>query len=244
MSVLNFAWQSTMQSDAICGKKEAIVERVSLKELERKAYRSFFQDGLVDICLGLMVLTMANAWLLMARRVSWGYVIGHTHITSVALWAAAMAVLVAGRRYITIPRLGVVRFGPARKQRRTRAATVMGAMVGAQAALVVLTATGAVDFRGAPATPVMVIGLMVLVALGLPAYLLDFTRLYAYAVVVAGGVVGAETLYMRTASAMGAAAIFAAAGAIPVLVGLGLLIRFVRAYPAQREVTSNGDGQS
>jgi hypothetical protein len=57
-------------------------------------------------------------------------------------------------------------------------------------------------------------------------------------------VVGAETLYMRTASAMGAAAIFAAAGAIPVLVGLGLLIRFVRAYPAQREVTSNGDGQS
>ena len=96
-------------------------QQISLKDLERRAFRSTFQDGLWDIFLGLLLLNMGGGTLLGGSGISpvW---------SMVALTAFAGAVLLffwAGKKFFTTPRLGSVEFGPQRKSKLKRVRVVL-----------------------------------------------------------------------------------------------------------------------
>ena len=86
-------------------------QNISLKALERNAWTSYFQDGLWDIFLGLLLVSSAvNTWLSdsgvpSSARIS----------TYIGIMVLGGLVLWAGKRFITVPRLGRVKFGPKRK---------------------------------------------------------------------------------------------------------------------------------
>lgn len=160
-------------------------QSLNLKEIERKAWRSTFQDGLWDIYLGVLLFSMALSSRLDTniRDKFLGYVIYFGFIVF------AMVVLWAGKRFVTIPRMGRVKFGPARQSRQKKVRLVLFASV---AFGLLASFAGAAVWRGdfGQGLPWDVLfplayALNMLIVFGLGAYFLDFSRLYLVAVLFA-----------------------------------------------------------
>ncbi|UCF16086.1 MAG: hypothetical protein JSW59_01225, partial [Phycisphaerales bacterium] len=83
----------------------------NLTDIEKKAYRSTFQDGIWDLFLGSILLTLAVLALLSNR----GTPESRQIIVGIVLQGAAVAFFIAGKKYVTVPRMGFVKFGRQRK---------------------------------------------------------------------------------------------------------------------------------
>jgi hypothetical protein len=112
-------------------------DQFDLKSIERRAFRSTFEDGLWDMYLGLVVAAMA---VFMYRPAS-GYSPLNI-ILAVLVTILAYNLYRAGKRYITLPRMGQVRFGPIRKQRKAVLAFVLGGLIVLQVGVLLLTVFG------------------------------------------------------------------------------------------------------
>lgn len=189
-------------------------QNINLKELELKAWTSYFQDGLWDIFMGLLMLTMGirgltdNVWFTLGV-------------------GAAVLVSLVGKKFITVPRIGRVKFGPARKAKQRKLMAVVGIAVLATLILLLTTLLG-LDTPQAVVAPILVI--CIALVFGLMAYYMDFGRLYAYGLLFAISMALWETLD----SPIGPIA-FSVSGGIALLIGLVLLIRFIHKYPKAAE---------
>jgi len=191
----------------------------SLKELERKAWVSTFEDGLFDLTLGGIAVAVAlgaaaerlgaPAW---SRFVFYAVVLG---------WP--LAAMVGGKRLVTLPRIGTARFMAARR-RRIRGARVVVALAvcltGVLLALMLVAGRAPGAFASLlPFVP----GALVLAVFSLIGWFHQLRRLYAYAVLLAAGYLALE---------LGAGPLpLLAAGLVLLLVGALMLGRFVRTYP-------------
>ncbi len=84
-----------------------MTEHVDLKALERRAYTSYHQDGIVDIFLGLAIVTLSIILLFFETIF---YLIGGILVVWVVSYAGA-------KRSITVPRIGYVEFKQSRRYR-------------------------------------------------------------------------------------------------------------------------------
>ena len=208
-------------------------EKIDLKDLERKAFRSTFQDGLWDIFLGMLLLNMGGGTLLGGTEASvlWSMVV-------LTLFAGAVLILFwAGKKFITTPRIGSVKFGAQRKGKlkRVRLALFVSVLLGA---LMALWGVGS-RIAGVPymiarlPLPAYVWAAQCVVVFSLAAYFMDVTRFYLYGVLYALafplGVVLAENTSLSGSVSM--AITFGLAGGPMVLVGVVLFFRFLRRYP-------------
>ena len=100
-------------------------KNLDLKAIERKAFRSVHQDGLWDIYIGGLLLVLS---LMFSVPDS-----GEGELTTLGLAMLGVAIVFAffqlGKKYITVPRMGQVRFGPERQKRKITLAWIMGAFV-------------------------------------------------------------------------------------------------------------------
>ncbi|NIN63387.1 MAG: hypothetical protein GTO63_01455 [Anaerolineae bacterium] len=208
-------------------------QTIDLKELERKAFRSTFQDGLWDIFLGLLLLNMGVGALLGGS--------GMSHLWSmVALSAFAGLVLLgfwAGKKFITTPRIGQVRFGEQRKakMKNLRAVLFVSALLGAIMAVLgwAAAAGGLPQWMSEIPIFLYVWPLQTIVVFGLGAYFLDVSRFYAYGVLY-GLPLPLGVLLARNTDLSGTGSIaitFGVAGGVMVLIGVVLFVRFLREYP-------------
>lgn len=99
---------------------------IDLNDIERKAYTSRWEDGLLDLFVGLAVTLVGIAWL-----TPWGGLGGIAPVLLVPIWAPAR------RRWIE-PRAGHVVFGAARRRREQMGAVGLAALGAATLALGVL----------------------------------------------------------------------------------------------------------
>jgi hypothetical protein len=110
-------------------------EPLDLKTIEKKAFRSVHQDGLWDIYIGGIVLSMsvlANPSSNEAQPLlRFGLYLAGMGLFYLLFWA--------GKKYITAPRLGQVIFGPERQKRRLTMMIVLTGIVLLQ--LVILLGT-------------------------------------------------------------------------------------------------------
>ena len=106
-----------------------------LKALERKAFRSTYQDGLWDINVGLIVIGMA----IFVFRPEEGYSVLNI-LGLLVICLVANLIFWAGKKFITVPRMGQVRFGEIRKQKARTLAIIMAVFVLVQGGIVLLTA--------------------------------------------------------------------------------------------------------
>ena len=204
-------------------------ETISLKGLERKAYRSFFQDGIWDIYLGLLLLTLGGgpALLTMGATLAWAAIL------PLALCALAMTFFFAAKKFITIPRLGTVQFGPARTLRKKRTALVLAAsaLVGVLLLLARLTGLAHIPVFGAFPLPIVVFAANCIIIFSLAAYYLDFSRLYAYGLLYAAAFPLAVVPNEHGRVAANFLVAYALSAGPMILIGSVLLIRFLRDYP-------------
>jgi hypothetical protein len=216
---------------------------MDLKELERKAFRSTFQDGLWDIFLGLLLLNMGGGTLLGGSEMSplWSMV-------ALTLFAGAVLLLFwAGKKFITAPRIGTAKFGAQRKGKlkKVRLVLYVSVLLGALMALwgVGSAVAGVPYIIARLPLPAYVWAAQCVVVFSLAAYFMDVTRFYLYGVLYAVpfplGIMVAQNTSLSGSASM--ALTFGAAGATMVLVGIALFVRFLRAYPKTAQVGIDQD---
>jgi len=221
-------------------------DAISLKELERKAYRHFFKDGIWDICLGVLLLAFGIGGTISRLGMTWGYVMPDLHAITLLLYVLSMAVLVVGKRYITVPRLGRVQFGAARRRRLSSSVLILlGSALLGLIVFLLLGGKGIPEtWKSAVPTGRLLFAVNALVVFGLLAYFLDFRRLYGYAVLWALAFPASEAVAVHTALSRAGAFLLTVGAFSGVMLGTGvvLLLRFLRGYPSATEPAMDSNG--
>jgi len=196
----------------------------SLKEIERRAYRSTFDDGIYDMLFGMVFLILALIPVLESVGIPrfYGYLFGI--IPVLFSWL--------GKRYITIPRLGAVEFGP--KRRSTRLLFLLICAAFFFLTLPLLFMTTAEGFGGSLAENSgipLIVGMVVAPLIVVAAYFLDYPRMYIYALVLSFGIPHSGFLYDFVGKPFNSLITFGIPAAAILVFGLTLLFRFMRKYP-------------
>ena len=203
---------------------------IELKEVEKKVFTSYFNDGIWDIYGGLILLGFGLTMLT-----------GSVYL-QLAFVTVAMVPLLLKRR-IVISRLGLVKFSPQR-QAKTKKSLV--------AAMIVLTATALLGFVffvlfATDSMPqwlhtwmqnyfLVFFGGMMAVLVAAAAFLVGVKRFYAYAILIF--IAFSIAAMLRMADLEGVPV--TVAGGLVLLSGIWILVRFLRDNPLPGEETISG----
>lgn len=186
----------------------------ALEELERRAYRTFVDDGIADILVGALIVAFGVT---MATDVDYLPIV--VAVLAVPLWRRLRADLVE-------PRLGYARLRAERVSKLERSGVTLELVMLLVAGALWLVAFGVGegfdrvrDFSG------LLPGMLLAIPATVGGRLLGLPRLYAYA-----GVLLLTSVLAFAAEAAAAVGLLAS-GAIVVGSGLVLLRRFVLRYP-------------
>jgi len=196
----------------------------SLGRLESGTYRRRFDDGLVDLFIGLALLWMGAVWLLLEDMAAVFAVAPAIIATPFATW----------RGKFIERRAGYVKFSEARRSWERR--NLVGFVIGG-AGLFAFAVLAAFVFEGggsardvldwlAPGLIAILLALMV----GVLAAVSRLPRLVAYTMLLVAGGIGAAILETNPGVPL------LVAGVIVTVFGVVLTVRFVRAHPKVEEV--------
>ena len=190
---------------------------LDMKEIERKAYRLYSEDGLVDIAIGAVILL-------------WGvFLVTEPSGLIGMLGLLAFAIWYLGKRFITIPRIGMIQSSQ-KMEKKSRNLIITLFVLG-------VIALGGVSigviFLGKPPInfSLSILGLVIAAGVSVLAYLVNASRLYAYAFLLFAAFTGGEILSQTITTIDAFALSVIIAGALILLSGLVLLVRFMRKYP-------------
>ena len=186
-----------------------------LKVIQKKVYMSYFQDGLWDILIGIFLVSWGLMFHLDMPALGGGLFIG--------LYFAILAL----KRWLTYPRLGYAKVAEEQKQkiRMVIAGTVMfllGLMV-----FLLIAFENPPNWLGEYI--MFFFGCMLAAAISLLAYWWKVNHWYAYAVLIVTGV--AFHQWLEAALHLS----FIVPGAIIMLIGIAMLVRFLHRYPKVTE---------
>jgi len=189
--------------------------------------------------LGFLLLIMGMGPVLPALNTSVTWTLVILLMLSVLAWLAFWA----GKKFITTPRMGLVKFGPQRKAKlkKTRAVLFLSALLGV--IMFVLRATWNMEWAARIPIPAYVWAVQAIVVFGLGAYFLDVSRFYAYGVLYAIPVPVGIVLLQNTGFPGLMFLPFGVSGVVMVLIGAVLFIRFLRDYPISAAGTLEGNHQ-
>lgn len=211
---------------------------LNLKEIEKKAYRSTFQDGLWDIFLGLLLLNLAFGALLANSGVS-----ERLNMTILTTFGVLIVLaFVAGKKRITVPRMSLVKFGPKRKRKIWKSRLILSISV--LAGLIVFLAALLISYHPAGRPRILFIlpaawVANTIIVFSLLAYYLDCARLYVYGLLFALPV-PCQIILKKLFGVNLITMTLAVSAAVMIFVGTLLLNRFLRDYPLPDREVSNG----
>ncbi len=188
-------------------------------EMEKKAWTTYFEDGLWDIFFAIMMLTMAFRTL---TNIVW----------FTPLMFVGVLFFIIGKKRITIPRLGHVKFNPKREVKRIKLFIIIFVAVCSTFILLLLPILGIEPPREVGS---LFMAVFLMVIFGAMAYYLDFRRLYIYGLMFAI----TEIVWGRYGVPAGpyVALIF---GCMVLITGLILLASFIHKYQKPAEEVANG----
>jgi len=204
---------------------------LNLKAIERKAFRSFHQDGLWDIYIGGLMLVLSQMFSIPENGEDELSYIGFT-LLGVGI---VFAIFQLGKKYITTPRMGQVRFGAERQKRKITLGWIMGVYVLVTLglflfSLYVWNVAGSEPVTNVPVSPslerVLVAALAALIvgtSMIVISYFREFMRGYYIALLMGCGFF--FTLLLDKTIPM------IIAGALILVPGLVLFIHFLRQHP-------------
>jgi hypothetical protein len=207
---------------------------VSLKEAERKVFRTSYNDGLLDILMGCFFLIFVIAPFLSVS-------LGDFWSSAVFLpfWALVYLVIWLLRKFVVVPRIGVVKFGPLRKTRLMKFTLIMLVI---NFLALVLGLVVAFSFRRSGVIYPFTLGLFLLFGFSLAAYFLDLNRLYVYALLLAISPLIGEWLWQRgLVTHHGYPTTFGVVSAIMILTGVVIFVRLLQKNPLPTEEEITGE---
>ncbi len=211
-----------------------MTENMDLKSLEKKAYRSIFDDGLWDLFIGLIILSMGvSTSLASLLNLNDVWII----ITPVVvLNTIAFLLFFLGKKYITVPRMGIVKFGPKRKSKQLKLKLFLSAFFILNLFLLILPFTGLIN--SIQLEPLLISLLLGIGFFAFPfcvvAYFLDFTRLYFYGFLAGIGLFLTILLTPIVGSPLDTLLTYGSFGGAIVVIGLYYFIHFLKKYPLSK----------
>jgi hypothetical protein len=189
---------------------------LDINEIERKTYMSYHEDGLVDIAIGMVILT-------------WGIFLVTEPSGLIGLLAPlAFAVWYLGKRFVTFPRTGMIQPSP-KMEKRYRNLAIFMFVLGLVALGGILV--GRTMFAFPAGYSLSILGLVLAFGVSLLAFLLNASRLYLYAILIFIAFAGGEALSTNITTFDAFAVSVILAGGLILLSGLIVLVRFLRKYP-------------
>lgn len=213
-------------------------QNLDLKALESKAFRSFHQDGLWDIYLGVLLLALSLFFSIPESGE------GERNYMLLALLGVgvAFAIFQLGKKYITVPRMGQVRFGPERQKRKITLAWIMSAYVLVTLGLVLFSlyvwnasASGRTVDLAPSLGRVLVASVAALIAgtsTLVISYFREFVRGYYIALLMGAGFFLTLLLDMTAPMVI--------AGVLILVPGLVLFVNFLRQHPLPPQEAHHG----
>jgi hypothetical protein len=191
-------------------------QRIDLKEIERKAYTSYHQDGVIDVTIAFSVFLFSIVMLL-----DMPWIGGITGILAISVYAGF-------KKLLTVPRIGYVKFPQQRAMRITAVMVVLGFLAFAAGAIVFMETRS----QGTPSwvaflfdNYMLTIGVAVAALFLLGGYAFRTKRIYAYALLTLLLFTVGHFIYFPLYYYL------AALGTIIMATGIVLMIRFVQKYP-------------
>jgi len=209
-------------------------EQINLRGLEKRAWRSAFQDGIWDIYFGLLIFGLAIA----PFGDAFGLPAEVGSMIIVLCWnTIAVLFLILGKKFITIPRIGFVKFGAKRKKMKKRLLAFLVFNIILACLLLFLNVSGFFKLLNiGRLTEPLVIGLLLItVPLSILAYFLEFHRLYIYAIIFGLGFFISELLYPFVGSPLDVFLSQGSVGIAVILIGLVYFVQFLRKYPSSQK---------
>jgi hypothetical protein len=205
---------------------------IDLKELERKAYRATYQDGFLDITLGLFLIGSAVAGLFQDNK--------PVRLTiTVLIVLIPLTIFLLGKKKITLPRIGIVRFGAERKARKKKIAVIILTAVILSSLMALTAMTHNMPFflvellKGYGSA--VAFGLLAFTMFLFGGYYNDIPRLYLYGLLFGGSLFLSECYYNKVGIGIHSSVWFGVSGFIILIIGVSLLARFLRQYPLPSE---------
>jgi hypothetical protein len=214
-----------------------VSQTLDLKQLERLAFRRTYQDGLYDIYLGGIFVSFAVfAFTVFPGSETESLVPLVYLVLGIGLSGLLFGL---GKKYITLPRIGLVNFGPARRKRKKDLALALAIIVAVQV-VVILLQFSSLQFPAVrdALTPLLgrvggnrlmvaiVASVFVAPGLLLIAYKGDIPRGYFHAVVM--------TLAIFLMILLDSAWWMVLGGVLVLVPGLVLLFLFLQNYPLEK----------
>lgn len=193
-------------------------EQIDLKAIERKAYLSYHQDGLLDVFVGLAALFIAIfLWIAPDMLI---YIMG-----TMFVW---VLIYMAAKKSVIVPRLGYVEFS---RERNTRSSVILLYVVVLNIVAVIITMfawinpsifTDIIEPNG-----FLIIGAAFASIFAVVAYGTGIRRFYAYGVVTLLAFSFSQFLFLPFYLPI------LSLGVVMSVVGMLLLYKFVRKYPKE-----------
>jgi hypothetical protein len=203
-----------------------VTEGPNLKEIERRTYMSYHQDGLLDICIGVYVLGFGLA---IFMREIWDF--DSAMLPLILFGTIIVPIWIAAKRKITMPRIGYVNFG--KKGRNKIIILALGLMAAVWCAFFAIIFLCSPRF-GNPLwrdlisqSVLLIIGVGSLAVFILFGYALGLKRLYGY------GLLALIAFAFRHFLGILLAYTLLALGTMVMVTGFALLIGFLRKYPLE-----------
>lgn len=209
------------------------MEQLNIKALEKKAFRSFFRDGIYDVFLGTILLSFGLPLILS----EFGWLVYKTMtiplVISIILNVGALLFFVLGKKYITTPRLGIVHFGKTRKRKMMHVKLLLTLSVLIGVVTFFLTVFKVLPVGGKTGIPAagMIFAIQALIVFSFAAYFMDFTRLYIYAFLFAAAVPVTFWLKKNAALTYPSLYVYSLTAGPMLVIGWILFVRFLRHYP-------------
>jgi hypothetical protein len=197
-----------------------MTEQIDLKKLEDKAWRTYMsQDGLYDIFMGIMLLTLAIQ--------AYYYNIWFTSFIFVSV-----LVVTLGKRYITQPRIGLVKFGKARlmKQMKMMIALLIVFLLLLSLFYLSQFGSGFLENIDRLVFPAIIASIFIVIAV-----FLNYSRLGIYGLLFAFSEV-LRGVYGRPVRNIAVLII----GIMALIIGLYVLYQFLKKYPLPGNEVANG----
>jgi hypothetical protein len=99
--------------------------QIDLKELEKKAFKSNFEDGLWDIYLGMLLLQISFSAFLYALDLGPLWIL----LILVLFVGLVFAAFWAAKKYLITPRMGLVTFSEERKRKKKKVSLILSISV-------------------------------------------------------------------------------------------------------------------
>jgi hypothetical protein len=209
-----------------------ITEKIDLKEIEKKTWRSTLEDGLLDIYFGILVLSIGLGMTL-------GGILPEPldGIISIIFMVIGLILFLFGKKYITQPRLGMVKLGLKTKTRKIKTVIVLSINLIILLVLYILRFINPeLRLRFPAFLDGLIIGLLfVTIPLCFAAYFLQYPRLFFIAISVGLSFFLSDIFSTFIQEPFDILLAFSFISCLIIVMGVFSLIKFLRKYPLKKE---------